>query len=143
MHFNCAKEGKEFCSFFHYYVFLKMQYPVQKSLWKQCLHSPASINILSFAFYLFFVLKIFMATFIIYFPLPFIPPIPTTTSSHPFPSNHCTLVHVHEYFFLFAGSLHHLNPPPELSACYLYMTLSLFCLLVQFVHQTPHMSEII
>ena len=36
------------------------------------------------------------------------------------------------------------NPhPAKLSACPLSMSLSLFCLLIQFVHLMPHMSEII
>ena len=61
----------------------------------------------------------------------------------PLPSNHHTVAHVHEPFFLFAQSLHLLTMPP--TSCHLFssMSLSLFCLLIQFVHQIPHMSEII
>ena len=41
-----------------------------------------------------------------FFPLPFSPLTP------PPPSNHHTVVHVHESFFLFAQSLHPHSPPP-------------------------------
>ena len=52
----------------------------------------------------------------------------------PNPCNHHAVVHVHESFSYFAQSLHILTPPPELSTCSLSMILSLFCLLVQFIH---------
>ena len=65
-------------------------------------------------------------------PLQSLPPPPTT-----FPHNPHTVVHVHESFFLFNRSLHPLNhPPPELSACSLPKSTSLFCVLVSFVHQS-------
>ena len=70
------------------------------------------------------------------FPLPFTPLMPP-----PF-SNHHTVVHVHESFFLFAQSLLllPLHPHQLLSSCP-SMSLSPFSLLVQFVHQIPQMSE--
>ena len=71
-----------------------------------------------------------------------------TSWSHytPIPQNHHTVVHVHEFFFLFTQSFHPLIsslPPPEPSACSLSVSLSPFSLLAQFVHYMPHMSEII
>ena len=56
------------------------------------------------------------------------------------PNNPHTVVHVHESFFFFVRSLHLLTLH-ELSPCSLSMSLSLFCLLVQFVHKIPHLSE--
>ena len=58
------------------------------------------------------------------------------------PSNHHTVVHVHESFsFLLNPSTP--SPPPQPSSCSPSMSLSPFSSLVQFVHQIPHMSEII
>ena len=72
----------------------------------------------------------FYLILIVSFPLPFSPLLRLL------PSNHHTVVHVYEFplFFLFAQSLHPLNSPSKLSSCSLSMSLSLFCLLVQFVH---------
>ena len=77
----------------------------------------------------------FNLIFILLFLLPFSPLIPLS------PSNHRTVVHVHESFFLFCS----IPPPPphQLSSCSPSMSPSAFSLLVQFVHQIPHMSEII
>ena len=62
--------------------------------------------------------------FIIFFPLPFCPLI-----SLP-PSNHHTIVHVHESFFFFAQSFHTLTSPQLAVICSPSVSLSLFCLLV-------------
>ena len=65
-----------------------------------------------------------------FFPLPYMPLILPTSST----CYHHTIVHVHESFFLFAQFPHPLTTPsPELSACSLSVSLSLFCLLVHFV----------
>ena len=62
----------------------------------------------------------------------------------PAPSNYHIVVHIHESFFLFAQSLH---PPTscslQLSSSSPSMSPSTYFLLVQFVHQIPHISEII
>ena len=59
------------------------------------------------------------------------PLILSSTSTHP--PHHHTIVCVHEFFFFFARSLHP-TIPPELSACFVSMSLSLLCLSVYFVH---------
>ena len=74
--------------------------------------------------------------FIVFFPIPFSLHI---CLSH----NHQTAVHVHESFFLFAQSFHPLPSLPQWSSCSLSMSMSLYWLLVQFVHQISHMREII
>ena len=80
----------------------------------------------------------FYLILIAFFPLPFSPLIPLSSS------NHHTVVHVHESFFLFAQSLHlQPSPLPQLSSCSPSMSVSIFCLLVQLAYQSPHMSEII
>ena len=92
-------------------------------------------NYLFFNFYFWYKI-ISSSLFYCMFPLPFSP------LTLPLPCNHHTVVHVHESFFLFAQSLHSLNAPSQLSPCSPSIGLSLFCLLVQFVHYIPHMSEI-
>ena len=52
-----------------------------------------------------------------------------------------TAVHVRESFFIFAYSFHSQSPVPPRAVSLLSMSLSLLCLLVQFVHQIPHMSK--
>ena len=47
--------------------------------------------------------------------------------------NYHTIVHVHEFFFLFAQPLHPLMPPP-IAVILLSISLSLFGLLLLFVH---------
>ena len=74
--------------------------------------------------------------FILFFPLSFSPLVPPT------PRNHQTVVHVHYSFFFFL-ILPLRYPCHQLSSCFPCMNLSLFSLLAQFVHQIPHMSEII
>ena len=57
-------------------------------------------------------------------------------------SNHHTVIPVHECFFLFAHPSNLSCPPHQLSSA-LHLSLTPFSLLVQFVCQIPHMSEII
>ena len=76
---------------------------------------------------------------IIFFPLQFISLIPFSTfTHHPPPCNHNTVIHVHESFFIFIQSFHPLTsslaPQREQLPTALYVCLSLFCLLVNFVH---------
>ena len=66
--------------------------------------------------------------------------ITTYPSYTPCPCNYHTFVYVHESF---SCLLYPLTFPLQLSACSLSMSLSLFCLLGQFVHQTPHTCEIV
>ena len=79
----------------------------------------------------------FKIIFTVLFPLPFSLLIPL------FPQQHLTVVHVHESFLHFAQSLYFLSLPTLAVTCSPSMSLSLFSLLVQFVHQIPHMSEVI
>ena len=72
---------------------------------------------------------------VVFFPLPF-----NLLILPPPPCNHHILVH--ESFFLFAQSLHP-YPPPSLAVSLLSMNESVPIFLVHFVHQIPHMSEII
>ena len=60
----------------------------------------------------------------------------------PSPSNHHTVVHVHESFFPFCSIPPPPNQPPGVM-CSPPVSLSLFSLLVQFVHWIPYVSEII
>ena len=60
---------------------------------------------------------------------------------YPSPRNHYTVVHVNEYFLCFAQSFYPLTTPARVVSL-LSMSLSLQCLLVPFVHQISHMSEI-
>ena len=90
---------------------------------------------LLFSFFNFFPeFKIFFSLAL--FPLHFSLLIPS------FPATITTVVRVHESPFLFAQPLT-LTLPAQLPSCSLAMSLSLFCLLVQFVHYFPHMSEIL
>ena len=84
--------------------------------------------------------------FIVFLPLPFISPKPFPTYTDSFHHNHHTVVCVHNFLLSLSFLLNSPSPkpvPPELWVCSLSMSLSLFCLLVQFVHLIPHMSEII
>ena len=59
-------------------------------------------------------------------------------------STHHTAAHVDESFFLFCSIPPYPNLPTLLAVIFSpSMSLSLFCLLVQFVHYIPNMSEII
>ena len=69
----------------------------------------------------------------VFFPLPFSPLI------LPFPT--WQLPHVNPFSFLVNSST--IILPPPLAVSLIFMSLSLFCLLVQFVHYIPHMGEII
>ena len=75
--------------------------------------------------------------FVAFFSITIYPPILFSTSTHRSPPQPAitTLLSLN-MSFCFDQSLHsHLpSPHPELSACSLSMSLSLFCLLVQFVH---------
>ena len=98
------------------------------------------ITVSFFQYWLVFFFRYFLIQSLLYFfPLLF----SSLIALHP--RNHHTVVHVHESFFLFAPSLHPLTSLPyqQLSFCTLSMSLSLFCLLVQFVHQIPNTSETI
>ena len=75
----------------------------------------------------------FFCFFIVFFPLPFIPLTPSSTSTHhPSPTAVNTSLSMSTSSFCF--SLNPSTPHPELSTCSLSMSLSLFCLLVQCVH---------
>ena len=74
------------------------------------------------------------SVFLLYFSSPFITLISSSTSSHPLPAPIITTVVSVCEFFLFLKNFCSISPPPELSACSLSMSLSLFSLLVQFVH---------
>ena len=82
---------------------------------------------------------------LIYFVVCFLLALIPLISLYPLPRNHHTVVHVHESFFFFlVQSLHPLVTTfQELSDCSLSISLSLFFLLVQFIHYLPHKSEII
>ena len=84
-------------------------------------------------------LKCFLINFFYHHlsPLYPLPPLPSTI-----PPNHHILVHVHEFFLFFSIPSPQLRLS-ELESCSLSISLSLVCLLVQFVHQIPHKSEII
>ena len=83
---------------------------------------------------------VYMLFIIIYyhciFPLSFIPLKPSSTSTHPPLSlqspHYCPCPWV--LFFFTCSPPCPQTTPPELSACSLFVSLSLFCLLVQFVH---------
>ena len=101
----------------------------------------ANISLFLWVVFLFFFLYFLQASLVCFlnylflfnlyciFSLPFRPFIPPSPSS-----NHYTVVHVLESFFLFAQSLHTLNSSQLAVICFPSMSLSLFCLLVQFVH---------
>ena len=82
------------------------------------------------------ILGLFLLSFLPHYHL--VPLYPTP------PSNHHNIFHAHESFFLFAQFLQSPNLLPALAViCSPSMSLSLFCLLVQLVHQIPHMRKII
>ena len=87
--------------------------------------------------------------FLLYFSIIIYPSLLSPTSTHPLPpNNHHIVVLVHESFLLFGQSFHPQpppSPPPELSACSVSRSLSLFCcILLQFsLFIKFHMSEII
>ena len=76
--------------------------------------------------------------FIVFFFYHLIPLCPSHPCNH-----HHTVVHVHESFFYFAWFLHPVTTPPRAISLLSICESSLFCLLVQFVHWIPRMSEII
>ena len=71
-----------------------------------------------------------------FFYLRLLPPLSPLT-----PHNHLFVVCVHEFFFLFGSTP---SPPLLRGGCQPAVSpvLFLFCLLVQFVHQIQHVSEI-
>ena len=71
------------------------------------------------------------------------PLIPSSTSAHTPPIITTLLsMSMSPFSFLLDPTRPQTPTLPELSACSLSMSLSLFCLLVQFVHYIPYMSEI-
>ena len=102
-----------------------------------CVSMCVCVNLDKLILFMYFLI---FKLFLLYFSLPLIPLIP------PFPYYYHTFVHIHESFFLLAPSFHLLtfHPlPTEQSACFLSMSLFLFCLVILFVHQIPHLSEIL
>ena len=81
-------------------------------------------------------LWVFVYLFYFIFSLPFSPLIPFSLSAI------TTLLSVFMSLFSFYSVPLPLNHPPQ-SSLLLSTSLCLFCLLVQFVHKIPHMSEII
>ena len=71
-------------------------------------------------------------------PSPFTPPLPSSS-----PHNHHTVVCVPEFFFFLSQSLHPTPPvsQPLTSVSLLSMSLSLFCLLLHFVHYSPRVKS--
>ena len=94
-----------------------------------------------------FELLLFNHLFLLYFSITIYTPC-TLFHLHPLSSthNHHTVVHIHEFLFFFCSippGPAQPSPSQELSSCSPSMSLSLFCLLVEFVHQIPPMSEIV
>ena len=91
-------------------------------------------------------LRIFKNHFYFIFPLLFIPLIPFSTSTHPSqpPPTITTLLSLSMNTFSFLLKPSTPYPPPRaVSLLSLSTSLYSFCLLVPFVHQIPHISEII
>ena len=87
---------------------------------------------------------IFLIYFLLHFSITIYPPYVPFCLHPPLTSPITTLLSMSKCplsFFLFPPSPNH--HPSTLSACPLSISLSLFCLLVQFIHLMPHMSEII
>ena len=103
-------------------------YYFSKSIVSIWVHTRCTFFLYSF-FFLFPFLKL------CFFPLPFNPLIPLSTIT--------TLQPISMSPFTFLLNSSTLYIPPQLSACSLSVSLSLFCLLFQLVHQIPCKSEII
>ena len=93
--------------------------------------------LISFTGYCFFILFYFFLISVSE-QLCYIVLLPFIALIHLSPLQSPRVVHVCESFFLFAQSLPPHLPPPFLPSCSLSMSLSLFCLLVQFVYWIPH-----